>query len=75
MRSRAGLAEPRPTYDPAWRGPEGLDGRAVAVAGCLGTGPGAGRSGGGRSAGLRTEGAVCGGKFPALLRWPLKGVP
>lgn len=72
MRSRDGLAEPRPTYDPAWRGTRawtegqwrwpGAWGQALAL-------------GGGRSAGLRTEGAFCGGKFPALPRWPLKGVP
>lgn len=73
MRSRACLAEPRPTYDLAWRGPESLGGRAVAVAECLGTGPGAGQSGGGRSAGPQNGGCCLWGKFPVLPRWPLKG--
>lgn len=68
MQSRARLAEPRPTYDLAWRGPEGLGGRAVAVAVCLGTGPGAGQSGGGRSAGPQNRGRCLWGKVPSLAK-------
>lgn len=59
---------------PALEGPEGLGGRAVAVAQCSGTGPGAGQPGGGRSAGPQGGGRCLWCKFLALPGWPLKGV-
>lgn len=45
---------------PALEGPEGLGGRAVAVARCSGTGPGAGHRAVGEARDLGVEGAVCG---------------
>lgn len=59
---------------PALEGPEGLGGRAVAVARCSGTGPGAEQPGGGRSAGPQGGGRCLWCKFLALPGWPLKGV-
>lgn len=71
MPSWAGLAEPsgaEADLRPGLQRPEGCCGRAAAVAGCSGTGPGAGQRGAGRS-GTSGPRALFLGKVPS----PAKG--
>lgn len=75
MQSRARLAEPRPTYDLACRGPRAWAEGQWQWPGAWGQALALGSRAVGEALDLRTEGAVCGGKFPALPRWPLKDVP